>query len=55
VSEALRIVCAWCGRARTSSGDWRRPESTDSLPDARTTHGICHDCLKKTAREVYAR
>jgi len=54
MTETLRIVCAWCGRTRTRSGDWRRPESADPRTEGRTTHGICHDCLKRTTPEACA-
>jgi len=49
--EALRTVCAWCGRVRTRTGKWRRPSAADAAKGPRATHGICADCLKRTTAE----
>jgi hypothetical protein len=51
VSKPLRTVCAWCGRVRTGTGKWRRPDSTDATGAPAATHGICADCLKRTTAE----
>lgn len=40
----LPIVCAWCGRVRTSAGRWEDADEVE-LDAAEATHGICPDCL----------
>jgi hypothetical protein len=40
----LSIVCAWCGRVRTSPGRWETEEGA-GRDGAEATHGICPDCL----------
>jgi hypothetical protein len=43
-SEALFTKCAWCGKVR--AGDGWADVADENLPVARTSHGICPDCLE---------
>jgi hypothetical protein len=52
MSEALRMVCAWCGRVRTRTGEWRRNDKGDARADAPSSHGICAECLERTTPEA---
>ncbi len=39
--------CAWCGRVRSASGDWRVVSADARLMiDAERTHGICPSCAR---------
>jgi hypothetical protein len=40
---ALFTKCAWCGKVRTGEG-WAVDADVDP-PAARTSHGICPDCV----------
>ena len=46
---SLTRLCAWCGRTRTRTGEWRRAETLEPASDGRATHGICPECLERTA------
>lgn len=51
LEEFLR-VCGWCRRV-CHEGEWLEMEKYfKSKFDARTTHGMCPDCLKKHVREI---
>lgn len=55
MSESLRTVCAWCGKVRTGTGEWRRlADGTDARTDGRATHGICTECLERATPEAAA-
>jgi hypothetical protein len=43
-TTCLPIVCAWCGRVRTSPGRWAEPDAAGRDAEE-ATHGICPDCL----------
>jgi hypothetical protein len=45
----LPIVCAWCGRVRTSPGRWEETDLVERSP-TEATHGICPDCLVEEKR-----
>jgi PAS domain S-box-containing protein len=41
-------VCAWCKRNRGEGGEWQKFEKyIESHSQAKFTHGICKDCLRK--------
>jgi PAS domain S-box-containing protein len=44
----LISLCAWCQRVRDEAGLWQQLEGyVQSHSEAKFTHGICEDCLKK--------
>jgi hypothetical protein len=54
VSAALLpSVCAWCGRVRTSAGDWEEVD-VSLVERAAATHGICPECLAVETRAAVA-
>ena len=40
---AVLTLCAWCGRIKTSGGEWET--IPDVQLDANTSHGICLECI----------
>jgi len=46
--QGLLETCAWCNRIENEEGQWQRVEVyIQNHSDARITHGMCPDCLKK--------
>lgn len=48
----LVLVCAWCGRHKTTAGQWCTPDAARGVFVAATglvlTHGLCPDCAWRT-------
>jgi len=52
--RGLLHTCAWCRKIRDDKGSWNRAETyIERHSQARFTHGICPDCLKKHSPEAY--
>ena len=47
------LLCAWCGRLRSSAGRWEETDRGD-IDAAEATHGICPDCLARETRAASA-
>jgi hypothetical protein len=47
------LLCAWCGRVRSSADRWEEGDPGD-LDAAKATHGICPDCLAEQTRAACA-
>ncbi len=50
--HGLLPMCAWCNKIKDDKGRWKKVEEyMEEHTDAKFTHGICPDCLKKARRE----
>jgi sigma-B regulation protein RsbU (phosphoserine phosphatase) len=50
--QGLIPICAYCKRIRNEAEFWERVESyITARSDARFSHGICPDCVKKVSAE----
>ena len=50
--SGLLPICAWCGKTRDDKGYWNELQAyIEKHSDARFTHGICPDCVKKVQDE----
>lgn len=47
------LLCAWCGRVRSSADRWEEGD-LDDLATTQATHGICPDCLAEETRAACA-
>lgn len=48
VLKGLIPICAWCKKVRNDKGYWEKVENyIEKHSDARFTHGICDECLRK--------
>jgi phosphoserine phosphatase RsbU/P len=51
--QGLIPICAYCKRIRNEAEFWERVESyITARSDARFSHGICPDCVKKVTAEL---
>ena len=51
--QGLIPICAYCKRIRNEAEFWERVESyITARSDARFSHGICPDCMKKVTAEL---
>ena len=51
--QGLIPICAYCKRIRNEAEFWERVESyITARSDARFSHGICPDCVKKVSAEL---
>ena len=52
--KGLLPICSYCRKIRTDEGYWLKLESyVEEHSDARFSHGICSDCLKKHYPKYY--
>lgn len=52
--QGIIPICAHCKQIRDDAGIWSKIEEyIDSHSDAKLSHGICPDCLKKFYPEIY--
>ncbi len=50
--EGLIPICMYCKKIRTDDDYWEQIESyIEKHSDAKFTHGICNDCMKKIMKE----
>lgn len=47
------LLCAWCGRVRSSADRWEEGDLAD-LDATQATHGICPECLAEETRAACA-
>lgn len=49
----LLPICAGCKKIRNDSGYWQQIEEyIEKHSNAQFTHGLCHECMRKTLREA---
>jgi len=52
----LISICAWCKRIQDDAGQWQKSEKyIESHSQAKFTHGICTDCLRKLDPQVISK
>jgi len=51
--SGLLPICAGCKKIRNDAGYWQQIEEyIEKHSNAQFTHGLCHDCMRKTLREA---